>query len=93
MQRCGGEIIQEKGKRNSPRTRRNGRYEDSEEWPAEEPALPHKTVLKSQPVLVLRAMSGSQATQQRGSALMSVAHVPPKGYADVPGLGCHLEPC
>ena len=48
-------------------------------------------MVKSQPVLVLRAMSGSQAMQWQGSALMFMAHIITKGHADVSGPGCHLN--
>jgi hypothetical protein len=46
--------------------------------------------VKSQPMKLLRAMSGSVATQLEGSVSKSVAQVTTKGHVDVSGLGCHL---
>jgi hypothetical protein len=48
-------------------------------------------MVKSQPVLLLRAMSGSVAMQQHQSVSMSVAHITTKGHVDFPGLGDHRD--
>jgi hypothetical protein len=50
-----------------------------------------EAMVKSWQVLTLRAMAGSVAMQH--PVLLSIAHVTTKGHADVPGLGCYLEPC
>ena len=47
----------------------------------------------SQPMLLLRAMSGSMALQKQGTMLMFVTHVATKGHVEVLGLGCCLDPC
>lgn len=49
--------------------------------------------VKSQPILTLRAMSGSMTKQQQGSVSMSMTHVTIKVHVDVPGLDCSLRPC
>lgn len=46
--------------------------------------------VSNSPCCHLRAMSGSVAPQPSGSLLMAMARVTTKGYADAPGLGCHL---
>ena len=48
--------------------------------------------MKSQPVLLLRVMSGSIVMQQNGSVLMSVVHITTKDRVDISDLGCCLEP-
>lgn len=49
-------------------------------------------MVKSQPVLPLRALSGSVVIQWQGSVAVavSVAHITNKDHGDVPGLGSHL---
>lgn len=51
-------------------------------------------MVKPQPVLPLRAVSGCMALQQRGVCVdvCGLAHVTTKGHADVPDLGCRLGP-
>jgi hypothetical protein len=45
--------------------------------------LPPEAMVRSQPVLPLRATSGSMVLKQQGSVLMSVAHVTTKGHVNV----------
>lgn len=42
-------------------------------------------------MLLLRAMSESEAVQQQGS--MSVTHITTKVNANIPGPDCHLGQC
>lgn len=48
------------------------------EWPAPPP----EAMVESQPVLLLKAMSGSVAMQQQGAVSMSVAHITTKDHMD-----------
>jgi hypothetical protein len=48
------------------------------EWPAPPP----EAMMKSQPVLLLKAMSGSMALQQQGAVSISVAHITTKDHAN-----------
>lgn len=57
------------------------------EWPA----LPPEARVESQPMLPLRATSGSMAKQQQKSLSMSLAHITAEDYADVPAHDCHLR--
>lgn len=52
------------------------------------PALPPEALVKSQSMLLLRAMSGSVTMYPQGSVSVSVAHITTKDHAEVPGLGC-----
>jgi hypothetical protein len=50
-------------------------------------------MVKSQPVLLLRAMPGSVATQQQGLMSMSVVHITTSEHEDAPSWGNCQRPC
>jgi hypothetical protein len=49
--------------------------------------------MRSQPELLLRAMSEFMATQRQGLAEMCVAYNTIREHKDVPGQDIHQEPC
>lgn len=49
--------------------------------------------MRSWPMLLLRAMSGSEAVQQQGSVSMSVTHFTTKDNTNIPNPNCHLGQC
>lgn len=52
---------------------------------AERNSLPFEAMVKSRPMVLLSAMSGSLAMQQQVSVWMFVVHITFKGHEDVPG--------
>lgn len=78
--------------------KRNGTVYYEERWNSgvacyEWPALPCGTIMKSQPELPLKAMSGSVAMQHQRSVSMSMAHITVREYEDIPGWSNHQGPC
>ena len=55
------------------------------EWPA----LLFGAIMKSQPELQLKAMSGSVAVEQQKSVSISMAHITPREHGDTPSWGSH----
>lgn len=49
-------------------------------------------MVKSQSLMLLRAMCGLMAMYQQVSVSKSMAHISAKGHADFPGLGVCPEP-
>lgn len=68
--------------------RQNWRFKRNEEQPdaVGQPAMPHRTIMESLPVLPLRATCGSMTLQQQVS-------VSTKGQVDISGQGCQPGTC
>lgn len=56
------------------------------------PVLPPGVMMRPQPELPLRAMSGSGATQKQKLVLMSVVHITTREHRDIPGWGSCCGP-
>lgn len=73
------------------RKRTHWRHEGGEEQSDISSLISPAAMVISQPVLPLKAMSGSVAMQKLGSGLMSMAHVITKGHVEAPAAWSRVD--